>query len=133
MAKRFKPLLRWAFYVIALVGLALPGTAQNTFVCGTGDPRITEGRPRTPDRSSSLATTSVPQIDVRDGIAFIPATVALVSGWHPFDLAGRTLTFTPQGASYSVRNSPVGPVGNRGSRIPLAGSPAQTAYTLPFP
>jgi hypothetical protein len=106
--------------------------AQGGFICATGDPRLVDRFRLMPQRFASLDSKPTPPLELRDGIAYLPATEKFVFGWRPFDLAGRALTFTPVGTTYRVTNTAVGSVGDRGTPVQLAGSPAQTPYQLPF-
>ncbi len=80
-----------------------------------------------------FASAAASRIDIADGIAILDADMTTAPFLRQFDLAGTTLTFTPQSAErYLVKRGALVAEPDRGTLLPLTGNPAYAAYELPF-
>jgi hypothetical protein len=117
---------------IAILLLGVSAFAQ-PFVCLTGDRTFVEAHarplPETPRIRQATANALSHPLDIRDGLAFFPGDDAVIFGWKPFDLAGRSLTFTPNAdGSYRVKNDPLEVDPDRGTKLSVSGSVPRAVY-----
>lgn len=100
--------------------------------CGTG-PATAQRLARTRawlDRQprERMRTASAPEL--RDGIFIVPADDRTAPHFRPFDLEGRSLTFTRQPAGFTVTNTAAVLDGSRGVHLPLGGPSENASYRL---
>ena len=118
--------------IVLLLVAALPLFAQHDDTCGT-TPELREFTREvaawSTARARLAASKGLPQTTaaLKDDVIYLSADDTNVPYRRPFDLAGRTLVFTPSGGGFSVRNIPSTYDPNRGTEAILTGQALRVA------